>query len=73
MLFRSEGDREQLLWLLYSPALFIRERAILKQPFLRAAMTMEAIHKTCLEKGKEVARELNKLYEFVQFPIEKKD
>ncbi len=68
----SDQDREQLLWLLYSPALFIRERAILKPPFLRAVMAMEAIHKTCLEKGKDVAKTLNKLYDNVQFPINPK-
>jgi len=66
----GKEDHEQLLWLLYSPALFIRERAVLKKPFSRAAMAMEAIHRACHEKGKDIAKELNKLYDNIQFPLQ---
>lgn len=63
-------DKNHLLWILYAPALFIRERAVHKALFDRGVMAMRVIEKACSEKGKEIAKELRKVYNRIQFPFD---
>ncbi|NGX39061.1 MAG: hypothetical protein KR126chlam1_00381 [Chlamydiae bacterium] len=66
----NKEDKERILWMLYSPALTIRERAIQKGPFIRAIRALEIIHAQCLKDHKGVVKKVSSLYKKLKFPFE---
>ncbi|NGX37323.1 MAG: hypothetical protein K1000chlam2_00477 [Chlamydiae bacterium] len=65
----TKEEKDELLWLLFSPALFVRDRAINQTRFKRAVMAAETIHRACLKDHKAITKGLNKLYNKLQFPL----
>lgn len=66
----TKGEKELLQWMLYSPALLIRERPIDQMQFKRAIQTLEAIHRGCLEHHSEILKALKNLYPKLGFPVQ---
>lgn len=63
-------DEDVLLWILYAPVLFSRERAILAPHFKRVLFFLEELHQKCLTKQKgifDLCTQLNK--NFIKFKI----
>ncbi|MGE5195820.1 MAG: hypothetical protein ACM3JI_00645 [Anaerolineae bacterium] len=58
----SKEDKELLLWMLYSPALMVRERAIDLQRLSRIVSCLAVIHAEVEAKGKEPSEKLSSLY-----------
>ncbi|MBS0630162.1 MAG: hypothetical protein JSS30_08095 [Verrucomicrobia bacterium] len=63
-------EKELLLWILYSPALLIRERPIDQTAFKRAVHALEAIHSGCLKHYNEILKRINHLFPNLSFPME---
>ncbi len=54
--FKPKEDADFLRWLLYTPALFIRERAIDPERLNRALSALEQLHEELAEDGKNVLK-----------------
>ncbi len=66
----SEEEKKQLLWILYSPALLIRERPIHQADFRRTCIVLETIHSQCLKKHAEIIKQLNTFFSKLKFPLQ---
>jgi hypothetical protein len=60
--FSKREEQDFLRWLLYTPALFIRERAIDPERFNRAISALERIDGEMAEKGKQIIKTFGELY-----------
>lgn len=63
-------EKELLLWILYSPALLIRERPIDQVQLKRAVLTLETIHRQCLKHQPAILKAVNHLFPKMTFPVE---
>lgn len=59
--FTAKEEQDFLRWLLYTPALFIRERAVDVQRFNRAVSALERIDSEMAERGKLIAKNFEDL------------
>lgn len=66
----SSEEKDLLLWMLYSPALLIRERPIDQMQLNRAVMTLEVIHSACLKNHPAILKAINHLFPKLKFPVE---
>ena len=66
----KKDEKEQFLWMLYAPALTIRERAILKGPFQRTTNALEVIFAASKKDHKGLVKQINSLYKTLKFPVE---
>ncbi len=60
--FSDKGEQDFLRWLFYTPALFIRERAIDPERFNRAISALERIHIEMTEHGPEILKTFGEFY-----------
>ena len=60
--FSSKEEFDFLRWLLYTPALFIRERAIDAERFNRAVSALERIDSEMAEQGKMISQTFGEFY-----------
>lgn len=65
----TKKDKDHLLWMFYSPALLIRERAVNEARLERGLMALEAIHEPLLRSDKKIVKAVNQLYSDLQFPL----
>lgn len=70
LLSMRNPDKDQLIWMLYSSALLIRDRAVLLPRFKRGIIALEAIHESLIKDGNKIVKSVNQLYSNCQFPIE---
>lgn len=66
----SKKEIDFFLWLVYGPALLVRDRAIHHNRLSRTLMTLETIHQKCLEKHFEIVKRVNALLPKLSFPLE---
>ncbi len=60
--FSAKEEQDFLRWLLYTPALFVRERAIDPERFNRAISALERIDGEMAERGKQILKKFEDLY-----------
>lgn len=60
--FSKKESLDFLRWLLYAPALFVRERAILPERFTRAISFLDCFDGEMAKNGKAILKELTGLY-----------
>ena len=66
----TQKEVDELLWMVYSPALLVRDRAIMVQRFQRCMLLLEKVHMACLENHQGIVKGVNSLYKSLKFPIE---
>jgi len=65
----GKEERDQLYWMLYSPALLVRERAVQARRLNRGIRTLEAIHRPLIKETKKAVEEINSLFSDLQLPF----
>lgn len=60
--FSAKEEQDFLRWLIYTPALFIRERAIDPERFNRAISALERFDGEMAERGKQIIKTFGELY-----------
>jgi hypothetical protein len=60
--FSNKAEQDFLRWLLYTPALFIRERAIDPERFNRSISALERVDSEFAEHGKQIIKTFESLY-----------
>lgn len=65
----TKKDLDFFLWLVYEPALLVRDRPIQQIRFKRALTTLEEIHGKILEKHAEIVKRTNSLFKTLSFPL----
>lgn len=60
--FSAREEQDFLRWLLYTPALFIRERAIDPERFNRSISALERIDSEMAERGKQIIKTFGEFY-----------
>jgi len=68
----SKEDIDHLLWMVYGPALLVRDRAIHQARWKRALLALETIHRACISNHSAVIKGINALYDKVSFPVDLK-
>lgn len=66
----TQKEIDDLLWMVYSPALLVRDRAVMAPRFKRCILLLEEVHKACLENHNGIVKGVNSLYKSLKFPIE---
>lgn len=61
--FSAKEEQDFLRWLLYTPALFIRERSIDPERFNRAISALERFDGEMAERGKQIIKTFEELYQ----------
>ncbi len=64
---------DHLLWMIYGPAFFVRDRAINQTRLKRGMMVLETIHKAALRDHAALVDGINQLFHKIQFPIKLMD
>lgn len=62
--FKEKEHQEFLRWLLYTPALFVRERAIDAERLNRTISLLECVDGEMAERGKQIVKDFGALYPF---------
>nr|NGX48145.1 hypothetical protein [Chlamydiota bacterium] len=65
----NKKEIDHLLWMVYGPALLVRDRAVNQIRLKRGMMAMETIHAACLKNHAALVKGVNALFTKVQFPI----
>ena len=65
--FKTKEEQDYFRWLLYSPALFVRERAIDSERFLRMLSSLDRLEKGFMDHSKAIGKKLDELYK-LNFP-----
>ncbi len=63
----SKADKEQLLWILYTPALLVRERPINQAHLKRTISALETVHRQCIKNQKGIVKALEGIYKGIKF------
>lgn len=64
----TEKEIGNLTWMLYSPALLVRDRAVLEPRLKRALALLEHTQRVLFEDSKEVGKRLKKIFTILKFP-----
>lgn len=67
LLMDSQPDKEQLLWLIYAPALLIRERAVDEARLKRGMRALDLFHERLKGDRKTIIKAINRLFDELKF------
>ena len=65
--FSQKEEQDFLRWLIYTPALFIRERAVDPERFNRTISVLERIDGEMAERGRQIIKTFSDLYHSATF------